>query len=62
MLKIKREEIHFRIYVKDEKTKQAISFPVIDGHGVTKEKLLEVCKMAILNYSEKLSKNKDNKK
>jgi hypothetical protein len=53
MIRLKKEMVDFRVFVRNEKDKKSISFPVINGHNLTKEIILELCKEAILNYYNK---------
>jgi hypothetical protein len=38
----KRESINFRVYVKDEKTKETISAGILDDGNLTKEHILDL--------------------
>jgi len=62
MLRVMKKEVpSFRVIVRDETTRKAVSFPVIDGDSTTKEDVLEICKNAIDKYSKGLNKTKPNK-
>lgn len=63
MLKVMKKEVPtFRVIVRDERDRKAVSFPLIDGDGTTKEDVLEICRNAIDGYSKGLNKPKSLKK